>query len=62
MPWDLNGISMLDNLPDPIFEEEIFPACNLDSDCDTIGRLLYEYGEFHDLKNAKTFLERRVRL
>ena len=53
---------MLDNLPDPIFEEEIFPACNLDSDCDTIGRLLYEYGEFHDLKNAKTFLERRVRL
>ena len=36
---------MLDMLPDPILEKEIFPACNLDPDCDTIGRLLYDYGE-----------------
>ena len=32
-------------LPNSILEEEIFIPRNLDSDCDTIGRLLYDYGE-----------------
>lgn len=36
---------MLNMFPDPILEEEIFTTGNLDSDCDTIGQLLYEYGE-----------------
>ena len=36
---------MLNVFPDPILEEEIFTTSNLDPDCDTIGRLLYEYGE-----------------
>lgn len=36
---------MLDIFPDPIFEDEIFIPRNLDPDCDTIGQLLYEYGE-----------------
>ena len=36
---------MLDIFPDPILEEEIFTAGNLDPDCSTIGRLLYDYGE-----------------
>ena len=36
---------MLDMFPDPILEEEIFTTGNLDPDCDTIGQLLYEYGE-----------------
>lgn len=31
--------------PTIILEEEIFTAGNLDPDCSTIGRLLYEYGE-----------------
>lgn len=31
--------------PHNILEEEIFAHRNLDSDCDTIGLLLYEYGE-----------------
>ena len=31
--------------PHNILEEEIFISRNLDPDCDTIGRLLYEYGE-----------------
>lgn len=36
---------MLNRLPAPILEEEIFTPHNLDPDCDTIGRLLYDYGE-----------------
>ena len=36
---------MLDMLPDPILEKEIFPIRNLDRDCDTIGRLLFDYSE-----------------
>ena len=32
-------------MPDPILEEEIFTAGNLDRDCSTIGCLLYDYGE-----------------
>ena len=32
-------------LPDPILEKEIFPIRNLDRDCDTIGRLLFDYSE-----------------
>ena len=36
---------MLNMFPDPILEEEIFTTGNLDPDCDTIGQLLYEYGE-----------------
>ena len=36
---------MLHFMPDPILEEEIFTAGNLDPDCSTIGRLLYDYGE-----------------
>ena len=31
--------------PESILEDEIFTTHNLDPDCDTIGRLLYEYGE-----------------
>ena len=31
--------------PNTILEEEIFTPRNLDLDCSTIGRLLYEYGE-----------------
>ena len=36
---------MLNIIPDPILEDEIFTPRNLDPDCDTIGRLLYDYGE-----------------
>lgn len=36
---------MLNIIPDPILEEEIFTLHNLDSYCDTIGRLLYDYGQ-----------------
>lgn len=36
---------MCNMFPDPILEKEIFPAHNLNLDCDTIGRLLYEYIE-----------------
>ena len=36
---------MLNRQLDPILEEEIFPARNLDPDCDTLSRLLYEYSE-----------------
>jgi hypothetical protein len=32
-------------IPDVILEDDIFAPCNLDPDCDTIGRLLYDYGE-----------------
>ena len=31
--------------PDVILEEEIFVPCNIGPDCDTIGQLLFEYGE-----------------
>ena len=31
--------------PNVILDDEIFTPRNLDPDCDTIGRLLYEYGE-----------------
>lgn len=36
---------MLHFIPDVILEDEIFIPRNMDPDCDTIGRLLYEYGE-----------------
>ena len=36
---------MLHFVPDIILEEEIFVPRNIGLDCDTIGRLLYEYGE-----------------
>ena len=45
LPSNLNSISMLSRSSAPILEEEIFPACNLDPDCDTIGRLLYDHGQ-----------------
>ena len=45
--YDLPSITeqMLHFIPDPILEEEIFTPYNMDPDCSTIGRLLYEYGE-----------------
>ena len=36
---------MISGPRDPILEEEIFTPYNLDPDCSTIGRLLYDYGE-----------------
>lgn len=36
---------MLSRSSAPILEEEIFPVCNLDPDCDTIGRLLFDHGQ-----------------
>lgn len=45
LPSILNSISMLNRLSEPILEDEIFTPHNLDPDCDTIGRLLYDYGE-----------------
>ena len=31
--------------PDPILEEDVFIPGNLDRECETIGQLLFEYGE-----------------
>ena len=45
LPSNLNSISMLSRSSAPILEEEIFPVCNLDPDCDTIGRLLFDHGQ-----------------
>lgn len=36
---------MLHSIPDVILEEEIFVPRNIGLDCDTIGRLLYDYCE-----------------
>lgn len=30
---------------DPILEEDVFIPRNLDGECETIGQLLFEYGE-----------------